>query len=45
MENHQREQQEILGAVQVIRMEVEVRLHADHLEVYYKGQPVERMEG
>jgi hypothetical protein len=28
----------------LIGMEVEVRQHADHLEVYYKGQVVERME-
>ena len=25
-------------------MEVEVRQYADHLEVYYKGRPVERMD-
>ena len=28
----------------LIGMEVEVRLYADHLEIYYKGQPVERIE-
>ena len=28
----------------LIGMEVEVRQYADHLEVYYKGSPVERMD-
>ena len=28
----------------LIGMEVDVRQYADHLEVYYKGSPVERMD-
>ncbi len=45
MEHHQREQQKILGAVQTDwRGGGSPGLYADYLEVYYKGQLLERME-
>ena len=44
MEHHQGGQQDLLGAVRLIGVMVDVRLYTDHVEVYYKGHLVESME-